>query len=741
MNKKKKKNILLLLILLLLIAVGTIHPHAFKFAINYSNPSIIISSLNNLKNKINKALSSTLNINDKKEELILNSSENNIGESSIITSYSNNFIVKSKKATLSNNINIENTRDTKNNESLLISTSEIVVQNIKKANNIINKQNNNSNIDSFNNNTSEGSSLEQNDKVELINNSIYCWHDYIISSNYIDIIINRLKSLNITNAYISMGDIESHKDEISKLKENGISVYYLDGHSSWYTDVDSIKDKIDKVDEYNKNNPNIELSGIVLDIEPYSRSEYKADVISGFETYVNTMEQAYSYATSKNVKMSITIPYWFDKYMTENKYTDLERERAAIAFDKLIKNSDRINVMNYYKSNMASHLETELNYAKKYGKEIESIAEFSKPNSEIPSKTTFYSDNDPINTAITEWQKIKSTFNYDKLTFSYHHLDMILEINKEINRYTFEFIDDNSNVVSSGKYFVTLPSGEKIEKSVTSDVYVAPNINFNVSLNDYDISSYEGETILSNGTIKRTYHVIPKEKYQLEVYANYLDNSKVSNGKIKLINTNTLEELTADYNETNGYFFFRKIYSDVSYKVVYIDSAGNEYSLESATAKNNESVQTTISSNDNIIIPKGFKSSLYISPKLIIKKEIEVPPESYFLELYPKLWNGTRYSSIKEGQVKLVNVSTNEEETYTILGDSHAGYYVYFTVSANTDYRLCILDSAGNDLGYSVVSYKYKDANNETHKVNSQNGIFNLPAGLNSPLYPTFNFE
>lgn len=663
---------------------------------------------------------------------MLNSTDfkNEINPPLVHNSRKNNIINSSKS--------IDNTME----EVITTSVSRLVSKRSNKATRKVSTTNNIGDTTSKTESSYEqsNSSIEEDEDVEIVNNSIYCWSEYVLASDYIDIVINRLKSLKVTKMYISINDIQIRKNSIKKLKENGISVYYLDGHSRWYKEVDNIKSVVDKVYEYNQNNPNTKLSGIVLDIEPYIRDEYKADPIPGFETFANTMEQVYSYTKLKNINLTTTIPYWYDKYMTDDKYIADEKVRAELAFDKLIKNSDRISVMNYYKSKMISHLETELNYAKRYGKEIESIAEFRKSSSGDNNKLSFYNETEPVKAANKEWKKINKEYNYDKLSFSFHHLNVILEIYNEVKRYKFEFIDENSNVVTSGRYNVLLSNGENIEKSVTSDVYIFPNSNYDVSFKNYDISSYDGEEVLNNGTIKKTYHVLSKEKYQLEIYARYSDDSRISDGTMKLINTETNEELTSECDETNGYFSFRHIYSNVAYKVIYIDSDGSEKSLESATAKNNDSVYTNISDNGNIVIPRGFKSSLYVSPKFIIKK-IELPPESYFLELYPKLWNGSRYASVREGYVKMINNTTGEEITNNIRGTSSEGFYTYFTVSTGTNYTIRILDLDGNDLGHTVVGYKYKDANNVEQNINDVNDIFNLPNGLNSPLYPTVYFE
>ena len=265
-------------------------------------------------------------------------------------------------------------------------------------------------------------------------NSVYCWYDHGIPAECLEKAISQCQALEITDVYTSFTNFNEQESRISTLKVYGISTYYLTGRPNWYNDVNLIYEKIDKIEQYNNSHPEAMLTGIVLDIEPYTLAEYKADEIKGFSTYADTMESAYSYAKSKNIRFVNVIPYWYDNYMTKDDYSDKEHAIAKIAFDKLFKNADRINVMNYLRRNMSEHIKNEINYARLYNVEIESTADLTKPSDNSTNNdTSFYTETNPINSINASCKEMYQTYLYEKLNFSYHHMQMLLETNYVVN--------------------------------------------------------------------------------------------------------------------------------------------------------------------------------------------------------------------------------------------------------------------------------------------------------------------
>jgi hypothetical protein len=250
---------------------------------------------------------------------------------------------------------------------------------------------------------------------------MYSWSSVEVLDVNIDDTIKYLKKLNISSLYqayyIKENNNEELKKIVSKIKSNGMEYYYLIGEVAYYKTPDAIKDAIDDVYEYNLSVlPEETIDGLVLDIEPYLDSEYKANIIKGFETYVTTIENVYEYAKSKDLKLVNVMTYWYDGYITNTSFTSEENAKADELLRRLIKSSTRISVMNYYKTAMTRLIETEVNYAKEYGVEVESIGEFSRPDGDsIPKTCSLWIEDKPIEYANTQWQKIYDTYNYEKL--------------------------------------------------------------------------------------------------------------------------------------------------------------------------------------------------------------------------------------------------------------------------------------------------------------------------------------
>ncbi len=115
--------------------------------------------------------------------------------------------------------------------------------------------------------------------------------------------------------------------------------------------------------------------------------------------------------------------------------------------------------------------------------------------------------------------------------------------------------------------------------------------------------------------------------------------------------------------------------------------------------------------------------------------------DTYTLEVYPKLWNGKKYSSAKTGTIRLVNTSTGAYQDTTIVGDSNTGYYTNVTVTSDTEYEMYLLGADGTVLNSTVDSIKYKDAAKVEHPVNCINGIISLPKGLKAYTCVTVNMQ
>lgn len=239
---------------------------------------------------------------------------------------------------------------------------------------------------------------------KTIKPSIYSWkgEDILddIKFNKTLEIIDTLR-INELYQYISTSSFSDSNlpSRIAELSNKGISTYYLTGDPSWWAKPSSIKTRIDRLVTYNESvDENSRLTGIVLDIEPWTLDE-EYDLV----VYGETLKEAYEYAQSKNIKMVTAIPFWLDESVLE----------------VVISNCDRVSVMNYTRNNPIKNLTEEISIAKKYNKELEHISETKEPDgSGVPDSITYF--NYGLDPLYEDWINMKNSENI--LRMSYHNL-------------------------------------------------------------------------------------------------------------------------------------------------------------------------------------------------------------------------------------------------------------------------------------------------------------------------------
>ena len=274
-------------------------------------------------------------------------------------------------------------------------------------------------------------------KEHTIKKSIYSWDfkDIINISNFNES-LDLLKSFRINELYQRISDFSevSLKSRIKDLSNKNIKTYYLTGDPTWYAKPSSIIKRIDRVDSYNKSveDDKERLSGIVLDIEPWTIGEFDID------TYSQTLAVAYAHAKSVNVKMILTIPFWLEDHELE----------------KIVPHCDRISVMNYTRRSTISNISNEISIGKKYNIEVENISETKAPDgSGIPDSITFF--NYGLDALNQEWLKL---MEFDEsVIYSYHDLKTMRLM---LNKYP------NSILLSKNKVFYAIDS--KTEEDINS---------------------------------------------------------------------------------------------------------------------------------------------------------------------------------------------------------------------------------------------------------------------------------
>ena len=233
----------------------------------------------------------------------------------------------------------------------------------------------------------EESSIYTNSYVNT--NTLYCWEYELAYEHYRDEFYVVCDELDITSVYFyfKTENFTTYKDEtrrfISELKERNINVLAMNGDPSWTFDSNKIKTKlVDPVVAYNNSVSGEEkIIGIVLDIEPASAEGWHDNKLGTLTTYVNTQKTIYQEIKNNGLICIECIPTWFDSVSKE-------------LLEDLVANAcDGISVMNYSRTNMVEIIRTEIGFAKKYNKFIDSITEFQKPNgTSIQDEITFYYD-------------------------------------------------------------------------------------------------------------------------------------------------------------------------------------------------------------------------------------------------------------------------------------------------------------------------------------------------------------
>lgn len=423
---------------------------------------------------------------------------------------------------------------------------------------------------------------ENNNELLLnkYNHSIYAWSTNMLKTSNRDSIITDLKNIGITDIYLGAFLNNDDLPLINKLNQEGFDVYLLRGDPSWYNNESIYKNYIDEIHNFNEAHGNI-VKGIVFDVEPYGDNTYNSDVLIGFETYVNVIKTAYNYSRDKNVKIVNAIPVTYDLYYKDNNYNESEKARFRTAFEDLIKYSDRISLMNYFRGTMYENITDELALAKLNNVEIESIIEFGNVGDYI----SVYNSSDPFKESINEWSNILLNNTYDELSFSYHHLDVLLTLENKYKTYSFKFVNSNDEEINSGRYDLRY-DGNKIVNYLNSPTVIPNDTIFSIKLEDYTGElSLVSEVEVDSHTITRTYRVdestlrvcVPTVTYVAlwngSIYTGLLSNGK----KVKLIDTYSLEETIYDVQGSDyaGYFIRANIYEDTYYNVEVLNENNN----------------------------------------------------------------------------------------------------------------------------------------------------------------------
>ena len=269
------------------------------------------------------------------------------------------------------------------------------------------------------NTEAETESTEWNDTA-----SIFCWNQQFLNETTYSEMSSFFRELNISRVYQEIPEEYLMRTETSqavqRFQEDGFEIVALLGKRAWgleSSDLSEVKTYLDLLETYNQNaSVEQKIGKIALDVETYTYSNWKADPVPYFTTYIEKMKEIYEYAHSLNFTVVQVIPVSYDSIDKT-----LFRQFAETCCDEL-------SLMNYKKSTQISGIEYEIEVCRDLDMPVETIFETMPKNENYSvdeSKTYFY---DGFEAMQEKRSEILSTYQYSKLSTSYHHFPTMYHV-------------------------------------------------------------------------------------------------------------------------------------------------------------------------------------------------------------------------------------------------------------------------------------------------------------------------
>ena len=211
---------------------------------------------------------------------------------------------------------------------------------------------------------------------------------------------------------------------VSHLHQSEVKAYALVGETEWGYEADgaSLIAYLEELVRYNTGvKPAERLDGVMVDVEPYTRSRWKEDPARHMETYVSGMIEAYRYAQKHDLIFIACIPRHYD----DQGLTEL--------LEILIRNGcDEVAVMDYDCGAEAEKLETEARFAEKYDKVLHCILEFQRVGKHGLTEDKTYR-NKGLAAAEAAWNQVDQAFPSISIVHDYHWSKPLIEMMEEEN--------------------------------------------------------------------------------------------------------------------------------------------------------------------------------------------------------------------------------------------------------------------------------------------------------------------
>lgn len=252
--------------------------------------------------------------------------------------------------------------------------------------------------------------------------AMYSWSSSYVEPRKEDLLQQVMELTNCNTLYQDFSSSttpEEAADFLSRRAEAGQSVWYLCGDASWGIEPDaaSMLEEIERA-LYLQSESDVKFEGIQFDVEPYCLDDFDENADAYFAQYVENCKTAYAAAHAAGLKVELCVPYWYD---SSYGYNDQLEDLIANACDS-------IAVMNYYKNDKEiKHIASELELCRKYDKPIVNITEMQKPGTHgLTENNTYYHDG--VEAVEEMWSEMEAYFGYEKLGYSYHYLNTMVEL-------------------------------------------------------------------------------------------------------------------------------------------------------------------------------------------------------------------------------------------------------------------------------------------------------------------------
>ena len=234
-----------------------------------------------------------------------------------------------------------------------------------------------------------------------------------------------IKKFQITDWYQELSvpvDRKTTAAFVSHLHQSEVKAYALVGETEWGYEADgaSLIAYLEELVRYNDQvKPAEQLDGVMVDVEPYTRSRWKEDPARHMETYVSGMIEAYRYAQKHDLIFIACIPRHYD----DQGLTEL--------LEILIRDGcDEVAVMDYDCGAEAEKLETEARFAEKYDKVLHCILEFQRVGKHGLTEDKTYR-NKGLVAAETAWKQVDQAIPSISIVHDYHWSKQLIEMMEE----------------------------------------------------------------------------------------------------------------------------------------------------------------------------------------------------------------------------------------------------------------------------------------------------------------------